>query len=241
MAGRFVDVANKIKAIFLDGLFPETCLGCPREGVLLCERCEEKLSFSPIHAKCLFCEMDSIGGEVCSSCRISTSLDGCISLAPYANRVVREAIGRWKYNGNAGSQSLLFAWLEKSRLWNLLPSADWTIEAIPLHPARKRERGFNQADRLAEEVSRLSGYPYSSFLTRSRWTDPQAQRKDRQLGELDGCFSMVSQHSLPKYILLCDDVVTSGSTMDAAAKALKEAGVEKVWGLTLARGSHQTT
>ena len=76
----------------------------------------------------------------------------------------------------------------------------------------------------------------NTSLCRKKRTAPQASLGDRrrQIGELHGSFAIVSDP--PAYVLLVDDVLTSGTTLDAAAHALKQAGSEVVWGLVLARG-----
>ena len=78
--------------------------------------------------------------------------------------------------------------------------------------------------------------PIQSVLIRKKKTQSQAKLdyQERMVGDLDGIFGVVD--NLPEKILLCDDVFTSGSTIDAGAKVLKENGVKEVYGWTLARG-----
>ena len=67
-------------------------------------------------------------------------------------------------------------------------------------------------------------------------TLPQAGQEGRRVGELDAVFDLVPGIEVPENVLLCDDVFTSGATMDACARVLKEAGAKQVWGYVLAKG-----
>ncbi|WP_424951797.1 ComF family protein [Deinococcus sp.] len=108
------------------------------------------------------------------------------------------------------------------------------VTAVPLHPERLRERGFNQAELLGRQVAGMLGLPYLNALSRNRATGNQAKRhaKDR-LGALDGAF--LAQPGLPETMLLLDDVMTTGTTLLACAGALRAAGVRQVYFATVAR------
>jgi predicted amidophosphoribosyltransferase len=108
--------------------------------------------------------------------------------------------------------------------------AEWSpdvraVVPVPLWGARKRERGFDQAEMLAREVSKRSGLPLvTGALVRVRDTQPQAQaRLDEESRRRNGA------------VLLIDDVITTGATLDACARVLLDAGVEAAYGLTFAR------
>jgi ComF family protein len=117
------------------------------------------------------------------------------------------------------------------------PEAIDYLVPIPLHPQRERERGYNQAALLAQEISTLTGIPLVVHgLVRVKHTRPQVtlNAKERRLN-VAGAFRCNSDILHDKNILLIDDVCTTGSTMDAAAEAAWECGARHVWGLTLAR------
>ena len=150
-------------------------------------------------------------------------------------RVIRELVYSLKYrNVRAVAPELarlLATYLES----NNIPGQ--VIVPVPLHARRLRERGYNQSDLLARELSRGTDVPLETrMLRRTRNTPPQvsmtapAERRRNIEGAFD-CTSGVNG----KRVLLIDDVVTTGSTMSACAAPLKEAGVASVLGLALAR------
>ena len=119
----------------------------------------------------------------------------------------------------------------------LLKSAD-LIAPIPLHPARRRERGYNQSELLARRVSQLSGIPVTDVLRRVKNTKTQARivNPDKRRDNLKGAFAVRDVAALKdKQVLLIDDVTTTGATLDAAAKELKSAGAGTVYALVVAQ------
>lgn len=107
---------------------------------------------------------------------------------------------------------------------------------VPLHWTRRFTRGFNQAFALTEVVSHRVGVPCQEFLRRRVPTGFQARRsRDERRQVMEGVFTF-SGGDVPSCVVLIDDISTSGATLDACAKILKENGVEVVKGLVIARG-----
>jgi competence protein ComFC len=110
---------------------------------------------------------------------------------------------------------------------------------IPLYKSKLKNRGYNQAQLLAEGLEKKLGVKILPLLERTRNTGTQFKlSKDEREDNIKGAF-MIRKDFLtkpPKVVFLIDDIVTSGATLKEAAKVLKKAGVEKVWGLTLAHG-----
>ncbi|MBC7795874.1 MAG: ComF family protein [Pyrinomonadaceae bacterium] len=113
------------------------------------------------------------------------------------------------------------------------------ILPIPLHPIRFRERGFNQAEILATELSRRSGLPFDTKnLVRSVYTKVHRTGMDAKARQttVEKAFQVKSPRLIEnETILLVDDVFTSGATVSGCAKVLKKAGADKVFVLTIAR------
>lgn len=107
---------------------------------------------------------------------------------------------------------------------------------VPLHWTRKFQRGFNQAEIIAEEIGERKGWEVQELLKRNRRTGHQAWRKrEERLIALSDAFVCVPK-TLPPCVLLVDDISSTGATLDACAKALKKAGVKYVAGLVVAYG-----
>lgn len=216
----------------VEALFPRWCISCGREGVLWCQRCLDDYQPINLSAGCPFCGSGTIGARVCDACRPNVFLDGLHVVGSYADPRMRKTIHAWKYHTDQTVVPIVAKWI-RSRI----PSFGFLGEQIvvswvPLHAGKKRSRGFDQAQIVSQMLAQETGYRSQSLLKRVRSTASQAQRQDRTLGELDNVFSVMG--AVPKAVILCDDVFTSGTTMDAAARALKEAGATVVWGFTLA-------
>ena len=112
------------------------------------------------------------------------------------------------------------------------------VVPVPLHRERQRERGFNQADLIARAVARRLGLPYRPVLLVR--TKPRPNKHTLSLEErwesVRGAFATLPGSQVDKQrVLLVDDVMTTGATLDACARALQEAGAQRVIGLTVAR------
>lgn len=212
----------------LDLLFPPLCVGCRRVGRWICERCWDRVSWHQSQA-CGRCRRPS-SRSVCLRCAGAlTSLDGLVAVAEF-DGVAREAVHALKYNGRhaiAGMLGRLMA--------GVAPAPVDLVVPVPLHASRRRERGYDQSALLAGRVARELGLPHAPrALTRTRRTEQQATlQADRRRANVAGAF--VSRPWRGEAILLVDDVATTGATIDAAARALKEAGAGKVMGLVFAQ------
>lgn len=227
----------------IEALFPRFCLSCKREGQIFCLACSTNWIANSEPAACPFC---GIRGSVrtCLNCREANYLDGLVAYTPYGNPIVREAIGYWKYDGDRSIEPTIRQWMEQSRDRLRPMMDDFVVTHVPIHVSRRRMRGFDQAEVLSSWVSEMFEMPVETLLVRSQKTKAQAMKRHdkRRVGTLDGIFQIYPNViELPPRVLLCDDVFTSGATMDAAAKCLKDAGVLEVWGMVIAKGSHEAS
>lgn len=229
---------NRLSHLALNTLYPRFCLSCKKEGSLWCRTCDDAWIARPVQAHCAFCS--KVGSDwVCDLCSAETYLDGLSSFIPYGNPVVREALTQWKYYGDRSVEPVIKKWLQRSLPRLTAPFFYFDVTHVPAHTSRLRARGFDQAEIVSHFASELFLKEWSRLLVRRTKTRSQANvsHKTREVGELDGVFEIhPSVIKLPENVLLCDDVFTSGATMDAAAKCLKDAGVETVWGFVVAKG-----
>lgn len=222
----------------LDLVFPRFCLRCGVEGTSWCAPCSVAFVPRPAEDRCPFCHA---GGSprTCADCRADSFLDGITSIVPYGNAIVREALTNWKYHADPEMGKAIDLWVRQSvgaRDRSSFPN-DATITFLPLHASRLRHRGFDQAEEVAKSLASALGTTHCRLLARTVATASQAKRSatERMVGDLDGSFETTG--FVPESVILCDDVCTSGATLDAAAEALKRAGVKQVWGFVVAQGS----
>lgn len=228
---------SRFSQLAIEALFPRFCASCKREGSFLCDICESQWAPPSGLASCAFC--GELGSDrTCASCSENVYLDGLTAFAPYGNPVVRELLGHWKYHGDRSVERILEGCLRKATMRLSPPVLPFYATSVPLHEKRRKERGFDQADVVARWAGELFGIPHETFVRRVQATSPQARTSHemRRIGEMDDAFKIVGGIQIPDHILLCDDVFTSGTTMDATARALKEAGAKTVWGFVIARG-----
>ena len=220
----------------LDFLFPPLCVLCNRPPLEypLCERCRRALEVLRLKPPlCRLCG-GPLEGYRCPRCaRLGkVFLDRGASVFRYAG-TAREAIEQLKYGRVTDLAPVLGEYLAQGL--TQLPQADLLIP-VPLHPARIRERGFSQTLLLAREVGKITGIPVDNrSLVRTRHTRSQmGLSREARLTNLRGAFRAQGSHLRGIRVVLLDDVITTGSTMNECARALKKAGVQAVYGLSLA-------
>ena len=225
----------------LDAILDRRCPGCagriPRAREV-CDACEARIPRSG-SVLCLAClhgdpRAESISEGACArhgSTRLAIA-------GPHYEPTLERILHAYKYEG----AHRLARWIAE-----LLPeppgkgTAAWReylLVPIPLHPARRATRGFDQALLLAEIVSVRWGIPVTRLLERIRDHEPQARLDgERRRENVRGAFRATKPSLAQKRpILLVDDVVTTGSTLLEAALALEEAGASWILALTAAHG-----
>lgn len=226
---------TRLKGTVLDLLFPRWCLGCGREGSLICPSCRQKLpTIEP--PLCPQCGVPQPGGILCPACiNHKHAIDGIRSPFRFEG-IIRQAIHQLKYKNLRASAEPL-----AEILWSYLsdnPISGEVLVPVPLHGKRLRERGYNQSELLAREMGKINGLPVvTGCLTRSRHASPQARAasSSQRQENVAGAFSCRNGSLKDKRVILIDDVATSGATLEACAAVLKTGGAAAVWGLTLAR------
>lgn len=226
-------------------LFPRTCPVCGEiilpKGKLICPGCRNKLHYVS-GSLCLRCgkELVEEDGEYCFGClHHPKSFVQGISLLNY-EEVSSRSLVQIKYKNKREyldfySQEMadkLGGKIKRIKAEAFIP--------VPVHPARKRTRGFNQAEELALRLSALTDIPVcSDLLIRSRKTAPQKELTPTQrLNNLEQAFQ-VNTHGKSyglRTVILVDDIYTTGSTAEACTRVLRAAGIENVYVLTICIG-----
>jgi ComF family protein len=164
------------------------------------------------------------------------SLDHLIAASSYHHApLLKKAIANFKYRRVHGLSAELAALLD-CRMPMVKGDEDFCLCPVPLHWLRMLKRGFNQSEMLALSLADTRNLHVQNLLKRTRSTGHQAWRKKRErfLSMRDAFVCRVS--SPPERVILIDDLSTTGATLDACAKALKNAGVKKVEGWVVAHG-----
>lgn len=236
--------AVRLSRLLLDCIFPKLCLGCGREGEYVCADCRDV--FRPTYPSvCFGCQRAARPGRFCLSCEPRYAFEGIFIAADYEDEMIKKLLRAYKYrfvrelNGELGR--LLNQKLEKAMLSlegnSLLARRFFQagVIPVPLSPRRRKWRGFNQAELLAGQVADFAGLVCLTQVLQRRHRRAQATlQAAERASNVVGAFW--AAESVPPLVILVDDVVTTGSTLQACAKALKEAGAEEVWCLVVAKG-----
>jgi ComF family protein len=239
-----------LKSWLLDLLFPVECLGCRQEGAWLCDTCLRQIKFN---------------GPGKGANLIAPDLDKIFIAGDYDDPLLADSLKKFKYNfltalGQPLSRFLIMFWQgqltlpENAKLNSgnaklnsevdsaLLaaaagPIADTILIPIPLSKKRLRWRGFNQAEIIARALGEAFAYPLNFALHRKNRTAPQASLNESDRAtNIQGSFVWTGPNLSGQTIILIDDVVTTGATLNEAAKILRAAGAGQVYGLVLAKG-----
>jgi len=226
----------RLTQAFLDVLFPPRCVACGEQGTFLCRACVEAMPRA-LPPRCPLCWQPERRGEVCGRCaQARPAFAGARSLHLYQGPV-REAVHALKYDHLSALARPMAAHMAAYLEAEALP-VDMVVP-VPLFGRRQRLRGYNQSALLAREVARLGrGLPLAEGgLARRRDTPPQARSVDAEARSrnVTGAFVGERRRVEGRRVLLVDDVMTTGATLDACAGALRQAGAASVWALTFAR------
>ncbi len=224
-----IDLVRTAAARALDAALPANCVGCGEEGPPLCDRCAPALD-----ARLQAPAGVPIGlpGDLPSPL---LQLEWC---APF-HGTVRHALLAIKYKGEQRLAEPLGEAI--ARRWRRVGVGADLVTNVPVHADRARQRGYDQAELLARSAARHLGLPIARLLRRERATIAQfdLDRGDRATN-VEGAFTAdASAATAPdlrgRWILLIDDVVTTGATLAACAIALEAAGALGVSAITVAR------
>ena len=206
------------------------CQGCDAKAARIaapfCQTCSEPFSGA------------MTGPFACANCAHRT-LHFEAAVAAYRSRgIVRRVVHDFKYGHQGYLRHLVGRWLDAAFDDDRLRGRSFDLLVpVPLHPARQRERGFNQATALAELVSAKRGIPCRKVLERVRYTTTQtAFDRAERMENLHDAFRLRKKMNVRELrVLLIDDVLTTGATLSECARVLKNEGASMVYAATAAR------
>ncbi len=236
---RAAAVAARWRVELLDLLFPPRCVSCRRPGYSLCPDCIARIHPIPPPI-CLYCGRPQPAAGAPCACRARVwHLDG-IRAATLHEGIAREAVHRLKYDRRRDLAVPLATLMHKAIAQ--VPLTFDLVTAVPLYPARERERGYNQAELLARALAVGIGSPYRPGLERVRKTiDQIGLSAAERHANVHAAFRADPAVFRGQRVLLIDDVCTTGATMDACAEALQAAGAQMIFGLAITRPGERVT
>ncbi|MDO5425658.1 MAG: ComF family protein [Eubacteriales bacterium] len=223
-------------------LFPAKCPLCGdilEKRRLICEACKKEVHFIG-EPRCKKCgkPLRRAETESCRDCEKSKHWYTRGICAVSYEGAMRNAVGRFKYQNKRCYAEFFTEIMWKAAEKHLRIWKPDVVIPIPLHPKRRKKRGFNQAYLLAKPIGERLGVPVLEHgLLRTVPTSPQKNldRKKRQIN-LKRAFKIGADDVKLKRVLLVDDIYTTGSTIDAAAMVLRRAGAKEVFFLALGTG-----
>lgn len=234
----------------LEFFFPVNCLFCAKKGQIICKQCLLEL---PIFDGfiCPVCHQKNIDGRSCLECQNKTELEGVLIASHYINPRIKKIIKRLKYIPFDQSMAniltnLMIKKIEESN-WHCQYFKENHFIIIPVPLARRKfaQRGFNQAQLIADKINQKFNWPVKTeILKRIKETKSQTGlNKDQRGINLKKAFG-INQKFLQKNpnflknknIILIDDIFTTGATVESAVSTLKEYGANKIWAIMAAKG-----
>ncbi len=205
-----------------EAILPHYCCSCGVIGAVLCDSCKYDIISEP-QMICFGCRQPIGPSAGCSACHLP--YERCWSLGERSN-ALQQLINVSKYESCREGCAI-----QAHMLHEIVPALPETVivTAVPTIRRHIRERGYDHAAKIAEQLALLRGLPYRSTLTRlENFVQQGASRADR-LRQAAKSYQAVEGLESDKIYLLVDDVVTTGATLEHAAKALREGGARTVW------------
>ena len=219
---------KKTRDFIVNILFPCFCLNCGKEGDYLCQDCKHILEISEFHQKLQ-----------------EKNLDDLYWALNYQRPLNKNLIQKFKYKPfiKELAKPLSCLIIDHFQLLatkpNFLRETDFVLIPVPLYKKRLKWRGFNQAEEIAKQLSCSLEIPVlNNVLVKIKKNLPQVGLSEKQRKEniKDVFVCKNTELAQRKKVLLIDDIYTTGSTMEECARVLKNAGVQEVIGIVLARG-----
>ena len=227
----------------LDWLFPVRCPVCMEivqpKGAMIHPGCSSKLEYvsEPFCKKC-GCPISSEEEEFCEDCHGTERWFEEGRGVFYYKGAVGVALRKVKNEGTDEFVRFFAHEMHQSQKEFLKRMQPECIVPVPLHPSKRRRRGFNQAELVAKELGKLLNVPVETdYLIRSEKTTPQKELNRQQRKEnLKRAFAVKQVRKAYDRILIIDDIYTTGATIDAISEILKENQSKNVFFLSICVG-----
>ena len=208
---------------------PHLCVTCGAEGAVWCVEC--RTAAAPAIERCYKCHRLSPDGRTCTACRRASPLFSVRAATRY-NVGAKHLVWKLKFERAraAGAEA-------GDLMARRTPHTDQTIVThVPAVTGHVRRRGYDQAELIAAAFARAQGASRAPLLMRLGRKQQRGQSRRQRLAQLDGAFRVVRPERVAgAHIVIVDDVITTGATLEAAARALKAAGARRVSAVVFAQ------
>jgi ComF family protein len=210
---------------------PHVCLGCSLEGSLLCNDCHQGLVSAT--ACCYQCQRPSRLGRLCADCRPRSGLVSLNCVANYTG-LAKDVLWALKFDRAQAAADIIAR--SMAAVYGDVTPSDALIVPVPTAAKRVRRRGYDQAALIARSYARQAGCQYSPVLLRHGKQEQKGAGRELRRQQLTGALSLKPGKDVTgRRIILIDDVVTTGASLEAAAAVLKASGARTIAGLVFAR------
>ncbi len=240
-------ILNQIYDFALNLLFPPRCEFCselmewfPKPNAPLCEPCLQEALIIEDNS-CVYCgkRMRDDSRTTCGQCAGMRYYARVYSACEYEG-LIRDKLLEFKFKGRKQlARALTWLIIEKLKMTNNL-NFD-IIVSVPVHYAKMNERGYNQSELIARRLADYYSKPLSTHsLVKSKPTESQSKldKRDRNVN-VRGAFELIDADKITgKKVLLVDDIITTGATVNECSRVLIEAGAKEVYVVTAATGKN---
>lgn len=233
---------NTTKWGLVDLICPHTCRGCGELGAVLCERCKkyilnERVEICPICKKIVAetgenVQKTKVEGEdeVCKGC--DSPFERCWVVG-WRKGALAKVVKDFKYKSVRAAGEALAELADA-----VLPQglAEMTIVPLPTIGRHVRERGLDHTKVLAKKLAKMRNWRVDAVLARATDTVQVGASAAKRKNQAESTYEVVKKLDSKQKYLLLDDIWTTGATMRAAAKRMREAGAKEIYGIVLAIG-----
>lgn len=213
----------------LQFIAPDNCIKCHSEGALLCEWC--RLNMETVPSRCFYCHKMTDDFNVCVKCKPKSGIKKLYVADEYKDEA-KELVSALKFRSKRQA-SLPIARIMAEQLPFL--DKDSVIVNLPTAPQRVRQRGFDHTLYIAKEIAKLKDLNVASVLRRKDNKRQVGSTRKKRLEQLKDSYRIIRPEKIKdKTIILIDDVVTTGASLDSAIKVLKQAGAKQVYAAVFA-------
>lgn len=220
----------------LSFIAPHHCYVCRKEGSVCCQKCLKDIRISSGEIACYLCnKRNNVLDGICLNCRSKQYLDGVFWFADYKNKYASKIVKALKFNNVHQASRVMTKAIVDTIPNDIQINLNFIVQ-IPTANKRVRARGWDQAKLISKYLSKQIRVPNKSLLIRlSSFDQIGAPKLERSIAS-EKFFKAIRLGLIKdKTILLVDDVLTTGSTLNSAARTLKSAGAKEVYGVTFAR------